>query len=62
MFFTSSYDGKPAHLLTNPTSSQAMLSEYASNPKANWKAKDTAIYLVLALTVQGTTGETHLRG
>ncbi|GAX80072.1 hypothetical protein CEUSTIGMA_g7510.t1 [Chlamydomonas eustigma] len=35
---------------------QAMLSEYAANPVLNWKAKDTAIYLVLALTVQGKTG------
>ena len=38
-----------------------MLAEYASNPKANWKAKDTAIYLVLALTVQGKTGERRLQ-
>ena len=35
---------------------QAMLSDYASNPATNWKSKDTAIYLVLALTVQGKTG------
>ena len=31
---------------------KGMLAEYAANPGANWKAKDTAIYLVLALTVQ----------
>jgi len=36
---------------------QAMLAEYATNPAANWKSKDTAIYLVLALTVKGKTGE-----
>lgn len=35
---------------------QGMLKEYAANPAQNWKAKDTAIYLVLALTVQGKTG------
>ena len=34
-----------------------MLVEYASNPAANWKSKDTAVYLVLALTVKGKTGE-----
>jgi len=33
-----------------------MLAEYASAPKQHWKSKDTAIYLVLALTVQGKTG------
>jgi hypothetical protein len=31
---------------------KSMLDQYAANPAANWKAKDTAIYLVLALTVQ----------
>lgn len=35
---------------------QGMLKEYVANPAQNWKAKDTAIYLVLALTVQGKTG------
>ncbi|KAG1661631.1 hypothetical protein FOA52_002861 [Chlamydomonas sp. UWO 241] len=35
---------------------KSMLDQYAANPAANWKAKDTAIYLVLALTVQGKTG------
>ncbi len=38
--------------------SQAMLAEYAANPREAWKAKDCAIYLVLALTVRGKTGET----
>ena len=34
-----------------------MLSEYEANPLVNWKSKDCAIYLVLALTVRGRTGE-----
>uniref|UniRef100_A0A7S3VJD6 Importin N-terminal domain-containing protein n=1 Tax=Dunaliella tertiolecta TaxID=3047 RepID=A0A7S3VJD6_DUNTE len=34
---------------------QAMLAEYAASPAANWKSKDAAIYLVLALTVKGKT-------
>ncbi|CAD7697690.1 unnamed protein product [Ostreobium quekettii] len=32
-----------------------LLQEHAANPKANWKAKDCAIYLVVALTVKGKT-------
>jgi hypothetical protein len=36
---------------------QAMLADYAANPAANWKSKDCAIYLVLALTVRGKTSE-----
>lgn len=39
-----------------PLCMQAMLTEYAANPVANWKSKDSAIYLVLALTVRGKTG------
>mmetsp|Transcript_33790 Transcript_33790/g.100617 ORF Transcript_33790/g.100617 Transcript_33790/m.100617 type:complete len:935 (-) Transcript_33790:308-3112(-) len=35
---------------------KSLLDQYAANPSANWKAKDSAIYLVLALTVQGKTG------
>jgi len=35
---------------------QAMLAEYAANPVQNWKSKDCAIYLVLALTIRGKTG------
>jgi exportin-2 (importin alpha re-exporter) len=34
-----------------------MLAEYAQSPGANWKAKDCAVYLVVALTVRGKTGE-----
>ena len=33
----------------------ALLAEHAQNPTANWKAKDCAIYLVVALTVRGRT-------
>lgn len=33
----------------------AALQQYASNPGANWRAKDSAIYLVVALAVQGRT-------
>lgn len=32
---------------------QALLQEYSRDPVRAWRAKDTAIYLVLALTVQG---------
>lgn len=32
-----------------------MLQQYAQNPEQNWKAKDCAIYLVVALTVKGKT-------
>lgn len=33
----------------------ALLAEHAANPSANWKAKDCAMYLVVALTVRGRT-------
>lgn len=33
----------------------AMLQQYAQSPEHNWKAKDCAIYLVMALTVRGKT-------
>ena len=33
----------------------ALLAQYAANPAANWKAKDAAIYLVIALTLKGST-------
>ncbi len=33
----------------------SMLQQYAHNPEQNWKAKDCAIYLVMALTVRGKT-------
>ncbi|CAM9270853.1 unnamed protein product [Discosporangium mesarthrocarpum] len=36
-----------------------MLSEYAANPDANWKAKDAAIQLMLALAVRA---QSHVRG
>lgn len=32
-----------------------MLQQYTQNPEQNWKAKDCAIYLVMALTVRGKT-------
>jgi Cse1 len=32
-----------------------MLADYAANPAANWKSKDCATYLVVALTVRGRT-------
>ncbi len=32
-----------------------MLAEYAANPAGAWAAKDAAMYVMLALTVQGTT-------
>ena len=31
------------------------LQQYAQAPARNWRAKDTAVYLVVALTVQGRT-------
>ena len=33
----------------------SMLQQYGQNPDQNWRAKDCAIYLVLALTVRGKT-------
>lgn len=35
----------------------AMLGQYATNPTANWKAKDCAMFLVVALTVRGKTAK-----
>lgn len=32
-----------------------LLTKYAENPAANWRAKDTAIYLVMALATRGAT-------
>lgn len=32
-----------------------LLNEHKGNPGANWRAKDCAIYLVVALTVKGRT-------
>ena len=34
---------------------RALLAEHASNPGQNWKAKDCAMYLVVALAVRGRT-------
>ena len=34
---------------------QSMLETYKSNPTSNWKAKDTAIYLVISMAVKGST-------
>lgn len=33
----------------------ALLAEHASSPSQNWKAKDCAMYLVVALAVRGRT-------
>jgi hypothetical protein len=33
----------------------ALLAEHAANPSQNWRAKDCAVYLVVALTVRGRT-------
>lgn len=33
----------------------SMLQQYGQNPDQNWRAKDCAVYLVLALTVRGKT-------
>lgn len=33
----------------------ALLAEHASNPAQNWKVKDCAVYLVVALAVRGRT-------
>jgi exportin-2 (importin alpha re-exporter) len=32
-----------------------LIQEYASNPQSNWKSKDCAMYLIMALTVRGKT-------
>lgn len=34
-----------------------MLQENAANPAEGWRAKDCAVYLVMAVTVKGRTGE-----
>lgn len=34
---------------------QVLLAKYAENPKANWRAKDTVIYLVISLASRGGT-------
>lgn len=34
---------------------EAMLVEYAKDPQANWKCKDTAIYLVTTLAAKAKT-------
>lgn len=34
---------------------QVMLSKYAENPKANWRNKDAALYLVISLVSRGAT-------
>lgn len=33
------------------------VQENASNPQEGWRAKDCAVYLVMAVTVKGRTGE-----
>jgi len=35
----------------------SMLQQHAANPKAGWKAKDAAIYIVIALTLKGGTSK-----
>lgn len=35
-----------------------MLQEYASNPAAHWKSKDSAMFLIMALTIKGKTAAT----
>ena len=34
-----------------------LLQQHAASPAANWKAKDAAIYLVIALTLKGGTAK-----
>jgi len=43
--------------ITNAVSTHvaSLLAQYAANPAGAWKAKDCAIYLVVALTVRGAT-------
>jgi exportin-2 (importin alpha re-exporter) len=33
------------------------LQEHAADPVKGWRAKDCAVYLVMAVTVRGKTGE-----
>ena len=35
------------------------LSEYSQDPKANWKSKDTAVYLFSSIAVRGTVTASH---
>ena len=50
-------EGAAAVQVTNLFSGyvSALLAEHASNPSQNWKAKDCAMYLVVALAVRGRT-------
>jgi len=50
-------DGAAAVQVTNLFSGyvSALLAEHASNSSQNWKAKDCAMYLVVALAVRGRT-------
>ena len=36
---------------------QMHLQQYASNPKDNWKAKDTAVFLLTSIAARGSTAQ-----
>jgi exportin-2 (importin alpha re-exporter) len=40
-----------------PIAVRATLQEHAADPAKGWRAKDCAVYLVMAVTVRGKTGE-----
>lgn len=58
VFSVSCFTGVPSQV-TNLFSSYitSMLQQHAANPKEGWKAKDAAIYIVLALTLKGGTSK-----
>ena len=35
----------------------SLLQQHAANPAAGWRAKDAAIYIVIALTIKGGTSK-----
>ncbi|CAI7733044.1 unnamed protein product [Closterium sp. NIES-53] len=50
---STSYEAEVTHLFSQYVNSE--LAQYAANPEANWKAKDTAVFLVVALAVKQKT-------
>ncbi|CAI5953901.1 unnamed protein product [Closterium sp. NIES-65] len=50
---STSYEAEVTHLFSQYVNSE--LAQYAVNPEANWKAKDTAVFLVVALAVKQKT-------
>lgn len=52
---TDTFEAQVTELFTGYVG--ALLQENAANPQEGWRAKDCAVYLVMAVTVKGRTGE-----